>query len=112
MKEVGMKKLRTHLIVLSSMCLFAYMGQSLRAQERRDEAKRGEERGGQDNQAGRQHFPRHGPARGTAQPRPENRGGAAKAGSRRLAVASRRAVGQRSVAKPRTEARLLLPGRT
>ena len=75
-----MKKGSKHLIVLSSICLLAYMGQSTYAQERRGEANRGEERGRQANQAGGQHFPQHGPARGTAQPRPETRGGAAQAG--------------------------------
>jgi cbb3-type cytochrome oxidase subunit 3 len=47
-----MKKRSMHLIVLSLICLFAYIWQSVYAQERRGEANRGEERGGQRNQAG------------------------------------------------------------
>lgn len=64
-----MKKL--HIFVISSMCVFAYMGPGLYAQQRGD-AKQGAERGGQ-------HFPQHGPARGTAQSRPEARSGAPQA---------------------------------
>jgi len=64
-----MKKLGLNLIALSAMCLFAYVGQ---AQDRRPD-----EHGGQGNQAhGQQHFPQNGPPRGSAQPRPENHGGA------------------------------------
>lgn len=74
-----MAKLLMRLIVLSTMCLFMHTAQNLYAQERGGEAKRGEARGGQGNQAG-QHFPQHGPARGTAKPRPEARGGAPQAG--------------------------------
>ena len=74
-----MKRRGVWYIVLSSMCLFVYMDQSLRAQDRRGDAKRGEEHGAQGNPAGGQHFPQHGPARGTAQVRPEGRGGAPQA---------------------------------
>src|SRR5215469_7165289 len=72
-----MRKLRMSFIVLSSMCLFVYMGQTLYAQERGGEAKRG----GQGNQAGGQHFPQHGPPHGTAQTRPESHGGAPQGGA-------------------------------
>ena len=68
-----MKRRRNGLIVLSSLCLFAYMSLNMYAQDRRDESKRGEERGGRGNPA--QHFPQHGPARGTAQARPQEHGG-------------------------------------
>jgi hypothetical protein len=71
-----MTKRHVAFIALSSMCLLAYIGQNLYAQERRGEEKGGEGRG--NNQ--QQHFPQHGPARGTAQPRPEARGGAPQAG--------------------------------
>jgi len=64
-----MKKLSVRFIFLSSMCLFAY---GMLAQERRGE----ENHGAPGHQAGAQHFPQHGPARGTAQPRPETHGGA------------------------------------
>jgi len=68
-----MKKRRIGFIALSSMCLFAYLGQDLSAQERGAQPKPGQERGGQ---AGKQHFPQRGPGRGTAQPRTEARGAA------------------------------------
>jgi len=71
-----MKKRRIGFIALSAMCLFAYIGQDLYAQARGGQAKPGQERGGQ---AGAQHFPQHGPARGSAQPRPAARGGAPQA---------------------------------
>ena len=67
-----MKKWYVGFIALAAMCLFAYMGQRLYAQQRGGEAKRAEDHG----QAGGQHFPQHGPAHGTAQQRPEARGGA------------------------------------
>ena len=76
-----MKERRMGFIVFSSICLFAYMGQGLYAQERGGEGKRGEDRGRAGNQPVGQHFPQHGPARGTAQPRPEGRGGAPQAGA-------------------------------
>ncbi|HEY7389422.1 MAG TPA: hypothetical protein VH640_12995 [Bryobacteraceae bacterium] len=74
-----MKKRRIVFITVSSMCLLVYIGQSLYAQERRSEEKGGENRGAQNHQGG-QHFPQHGPARGTAQPRPADRTGAPQAG--------------------------------
>lgn len=75
-----MKNSNPVLLALASMFLFAYAGQSLYGQERGGEAKRTEPRGAQGNQAGGQHFPQHGPARGTAQPRPRASGGARQTG--------------------------------
>lgn len=64
-----MKKGRIGLIAITSICLFAYLGQRSYADQRGDQ-KQGQGRGEQ------QHYPQRGPARGTAQPRPEAHGGA------------------------------------
>lgn len=74
-----MRKRRMAFIALLSMCLLAYIRQNLYAQERRNEGKGEEGRRAQTNQGG-QHFPQHGPARGTAQPRPQARAGVPQAG--------------------------------
>ncbi len=63
-----MKTGRIGPIAITTMCLFAYLGPQSYADQRGDQ-KKGDAGGGQ-------HFPKRGPARGTAQPRPEAGGGA------------------------------------
>lgn len=67
-----MKNALQILVVFSSICLAGYLGPNLYGQERGGQPNRG---GGQANRASGQHFPQRGPARGSAQPRAEGRGG-------------------------------------